>query len=124
METFLSGLALASVAGISWVAWHEHETFNRIHVPLQRGLFAIIMFALGYNMAILQILYKPDDLKSISGAQLATMITESFYSPQVFLLLLASMAYMAFLWLLPVIRRRPGDESKNDIEPKDSDSEG
>ena len=123
METLLSGIAIAAIGALAWLAWHEHGTFSRLHRWLQNALIAVIAYSFGHNVAILQILYKPEKLEGVSGSVLAKMITDALITPKVFAVALALMAYFLFLWLSPFIRERPGDGSEQEVEPEDPSPE-
>jgi hypothetical protein len=96
METLLAGLAIAAIGGLTWLAWHEHETFAKIHNWLQKILVGVIAFSLGYNVAVLKILYEPKSLEEISGASLAILITDALISPEILIIIAALIAYLLF----------------------------
>lgn len=114
LENILSGIILASITGITYVAYKHPKGYRRISSKLTALIFLVFVGGSIWNAAVAKtfhVVYEFIDRAKLSEARLAQTSIEIHYA-WFFTSLIGCLLYLLFLGLLPVILDLKEDEEQ------------
>lgn len=121
METFLGGLALAAVSGLTYVAYRHPKGYHNLFPPVSILSVSAVLCLAAYNFGILStvtdsLLVRSKAASSDSLASVSSLIIDLDRSVAVIgrcmIVAAAVLAYLVFLYYLPAILGLEQQDSK------------
>ena len=104
METLVSGLILAALSGLTFLAYRHPEAYEKIYVPFVLAYGVIFIGTVGWNFGVLKTTYAVLDEIGYNFLDDAEKAKERLLLPEwLWLVLIGLYLYMTFLATLPKI---------------------
>ena len=117
VETVLSGLAIAAIAGVTVIAYRHPKGFEKLYVPLCLVISGTVIVFLSWNFSNHTAQIAISSISIESFYELRDKIEAKAFPMWILAALIGSSLYLSFLLYLPNILNEDDPEKQDD--PKD-----
>lgn len=114
METFVSGVGLAILSGLTWIAYRHADAYQKMYTPLWLGLIMVMVIGGVYNIGLITAHGSLMKFTTESWASTRKAIDEVLFPWWLMWTLVAINIYLGFLAILPALGITKQAEPKKD----------